>query len=332
MSYEIIYGRQFIRTTRGIIPLILSGSNNCSMFYQGREIRERDWGVAYGDAWLERPEAELLEDAETRLGADRKDEECLVIGRKWVTCGGFLQYIRNGIKNAMTIEDVCRLKSGQFLRCMVSYCNKAVDSLWERELYRLIRSTPELERWIDEAREKKTELIDAGTNSYVSICISLQGIHPLGIERLDHARGLEGSVLAKRGNCYITYFGENSISQSADISTAMEFENIDAAKAMLPPSFGPYRFVSSRNKAIAAEKHYVLRITEGSYAGYFIRRLYSRSLQFTGSAKDAKRFATEAAANKWYSEHIGGARFPGVKAAEVVWLDGPEIGIRKNAG
>ena len=29
MSYEIVYNRAFIKTTRGIIPLLLTGSNNC---------------------------------------------------------------------------------------------------------------------------------------------------------------------------------------------------------------------------------------------------------------------------------------------------------------
>ena len=43
MSYSIIYGRQFVKTTKGIIPMILSGSNNCTEFIQGREVLERNW-------------------------------------------------------------------------------------------------------------------------------------------------------------------------------------------------------------------------------------------------------------------------------------------------
>lgn len=42
MSYSIIYGRQFVKTTKGIIPMILSGSNNCTEFIQGREVLERN--------------------------------------------------------------------------------------------------------------------------------------------------------------------------------------------------------------------------------------------------------------------------------------------------
>ena len=43
MSYEIIYGRQFVRTTRGIIPLMLIGPSNMTEG-SGRHIRRiRGW-------------------------------------------------------------------------------------------------------------------------------------------------------------------------------------------------------------------------------------------------------------------------------------------------
>ena len=44
MSYEIVYGSQFIKTTRGIVPCILYGSNNCSdILPNGRKVAERSW-------------------------------------------------------------------------------------------------------------------------------------------------------------------------------------------------------------------------------------------------------------------------------------------------
>ena len=43
MSYEIVYSKQFIKTNKYIIPTVLMGSNNCTMYYGGREIKERDW-------------------------------------------------------------------------------------------------------------------------------------------------------------------------------------------------------------------------------------------------------------------------------------------------
>ena len=66
MSYSIIYGRQFVKTTKGIIPMILSGSNNCTEFIQGREVLERNWypmTLSNKDKRIAIPAEELLERA-----------------------------------------------------------------------------------------------------------------------------------------------------------------------------------------------------------------------------------------------------------------------------
>ena len=45
MSYEIVYAREFVKTGDGrIIPLVLSGSNNCwAPTYKGKDRRVRQW-------------------------------------------------------------------------------------------------------------------------------------------------------------------------------------------------------------------------------------------------------------------------------------------------
>ena len=53
MGYTIIDSRTFIKTTRGIIPLALGGSNNCTeVIYdknsKRREVRERHWFIKGG--------------------------------------------------------------------------------------------------------------------------------------------------------------------------------------------------------------------------------------------------------------------------------------------
>ena len=45
MSYTIMYDRQFLKTSRGIIPLALYGDNNVTERVNGHERRERHWGV-----------------------------------------------------------------------------------------------------------------------------------------------------------------------------------------------------------------------------------------------------------------------------------------------
>ena len=320
MSYDIIYGRQFIRTTRGIIPLVLGGANNCTMFYGGKEIRDRHWFVPYEDDWIDCPEADLLEKAEKRLGGPgRSEEECLVIGSKWVNCGEFLRYLRNGVKNAHSIEEICRLIPGQYLSCVLSHYKDFSDP-WERELQHEIRTTPELELWIDHAKKRKKELLADGMAKCVCICITLQGIQPLCIDRATKSSGLSGAVLVKYKNNYVERVDGRRVQLSSGIARALEFESIEDAKFRLPTLSAPYCFISAKNKAKDARKRCVLRVTEGSRSGLFLQRRCARSLYFTHNAGQAKRFATESAAQKWFEEHVG-TRFPGVKAAESIRLE-----------
>ena len=319
MSYDIIYGRQFIRTTRGIIPLVLGGSNNCTMFYGGKEIRERHWFVPYGDDWIDCPEAALLEKAEKRLGGpERSKEECLVIGSKWVNCGEFLRYLQNGVKNARPIEEIGNLRPGQHLSCLLAHY-KTIDAPWERELQQDIRTTSELELWIDRAKKRKAELLANGAAKCICIWISLQGIRPLCIDRAAKSSGISGAVLAKYKGHYVERVDGRRVQICDSIARALEFESIEAAKILLPTLSSPYRFVSVKNKAKDAEKRCVLRVTEGLRAGLYLRRRCARSLYFTDDAKNAKRFSSESAAEKWFAEHIG-SRFPGVEAVESIRL------------
>ena len=82
MSYSIIYGRQFVKTTKGIIPMILSGSNNCTEFIQGREVLERNWypmTLSNKDKRIAIPAEELLERARAISTGDGADYELSLI-------------------------------------------------------------------------------------------------------------------------------------------------------------------------------------------------------------------------------------------------------------
>lgn len=320
MSYEIVYGRQFIKTTRGIIPLLLGGSNNCTMYYGGREIRERSWFVPYGDTWLECPQALLLKKANEELGNQESDNQCLVIGSKWVTCGEFLRYIQNGIKHALPIEEICRLKPGQHLTSELSYYED-VAAPWEHELHTALYTTRELEQWLDVSRLRKSELLASGNVKHVSISLSLQGIQPLCIDRAAISSDLKGPVIAKYKNQYVVGFEEHKLKVNAQIEHAFVFDGIEAAKYVLPVFPDPYCFISAENKVKSANKRYVLRVTEGSRAGLYLLRRYSRSLHFTSDARSAKRFSTEKAALKWFEDYVG-TRFSGVKSAESIAISG----------
>lgn len=94
MSYSIIYGRQFVKTTKGIIPMILSGSNNCTEFIQGREVLERNWypmTLSNKDKRIAIPAEELLERARAISTGDGADYEFAKQGRKVAVLQGCAQ-------------------------------------------------------------------------------------------------------------------------------------------------------------------------------------------------------------------------------------------------
>lgn len=108
MSYEIIYAREFIKTSDGrIVPLVLSGSNNCwDTTYRGHWRRERSWFPIYAKSG-ENP-AISPEKLMTKVkgfipsGYNRH----FVRNSKWVDDDGFIRFFENGIKKAKTLEEL----------------------------------------------------------------------------------------------------------------------------------------------------------------------------------------------------------------------------------
>ena len=138
MSYEIIYGKQFVklRRTREIIPMLLMGSNNCfdvPDYKHSRGRRARDWSNA---PWFNRKSKRLSEKPEVilkNLNADlskyiRRNREdgtkpadirnhfgyygSVAIagkGTRGTSWSLFCSQFINGIKNALTVEELAKL-------------------------------------------------------------------------------------------------------------------------------------------------------------------------------------------------------------------------------
>lgn len=138
MSYEIIYGKQFVklRRTREVIPIFLQGSNNCfDVGHDGRTGRRaRDWSNArwYNrkDKLSEKPEIILQKlDAELNklIRENRAREEDIKPAdirnhfgyyASLAVSGGhcsntswnlYRNQFANGIRNALTVEELVKL-------------------------------------------------------------------------------------------------------------------------------------------------------------------------------------------------------------------------------
>lgn len=108
MSYEIVYAREFIKTgDERIIPLVLTGSNNCwGSTYKGRWKRERHWTALLAKqganpAFI--PE-ELMQ--EVRSYVPSEYQEHFVRNGKWVNDDAFVRFFKNGIEKAKKLEEL----------------------------------------------------------------------------------------------------------------------------------------------------------------------------------------------------------------------------------
>lgn len=138
MSYEIIYGKQFVklRHTREVIPMILAGSNNCfdyPSYGHSRGRRARDWSNApwynrKGKRLSEKPDiilknldADLNKYIRNRNNKEDKPSDIrnyfgyyasvAISGRgtRGTSWNAWRSQFINGIKNALTIEELDKL-------------------------------------------------------------------------------------------------------------------------------------------------------------------------------------------------------------------------------
>lgn len=106
MSYEIVYAREFIKTSDGrIVPLVLCGSNNTwETTYSGVCRRVRHWFpicIGQGENPAVTPD-ELM--AKVMSSVPSSYNEHFVRNGKWVDDAGYVRFFKNGIKKAKTLE------------------------------------------------------------------------------------------------------------------------------------------------------------------------------------------------------------------------------------
>ena len=194
MGHTIIDCRMFIKTTRGIIPLVLGGSNNCYDIVRGedfklRELRERYWSVLLD--LVELPEEEILAKFENLIPDN--SIECWVYNGKWLNGAQAQKWFARGVKDAAPLEDILSSNPGvgHLLLALMSYASS--ERLLERQeaeaLYRtfgkawrtlpagwrtlVLSSHTEFERCFGRPADKKRKLY----NGMIKCDVFMYGAH-----------------------------------------------------------------------------------------------------------------------------------------------------------
>ena len=155
MSYEIVYDREFIKTTDGrIIPLVLSGSNNCWETGLGsRWRRERHWCL-----WLIQENESPAVTAESLMERVRQCipstyQQHFIRNGKWADDAAFFRFFENGIKKAKTLEDLNKeLSWPEILEGYIFYFD---ENLEQQMIYSShIKNSDELDNFLKEVDER----------------------------------------------------------------------------------------------------------------------------------------------------------------------------------
>lgn len=295
MGYTIIYDRAFLRTTRGIIPMILHGSNNCSDFVNGREVAEKYWS-GWNDKLIEFSENNLhdtLASIFTSSFGDA-DYELFKWHGKWIRGNELEKWFKAGIKTAMTLEEI--IDENPLVKITLKVMQSKPNEFDSSISYQSdITTTSELEKALDIARKKVNEIKENGGSAYLHLYFTGRD----KLRKKQHQKPICEPCLVKCKHGYFVSQNEHSFKFVYDPKNgAKVFANEAEAQNMLDFRTWriPYKIVKA--STVFAERPYALLITTGNYARLYIQKRTSRKIYFTSSFNSSWRFSTKKEAEK----------------------------------
>jgi len=207
MSSTIVYAKQFVKTTNElIIPLVLIGSSNCTMssYNNGRAYtrRARDWGSLYS-GYANKPIAVREEDilAIVQSEIELESQEHFKFGNKWVDHKHLVSFIKNGIKNAHTLEELKIINSGVSvsLQAYLSvytagpdvYSDGTLKNQNRHERHRNIDSSSELDEFLSLAA-KRIDNKASNETIYIRLGYSQDKPLPYNFSRINNSERIPG--------------------------------------------------------------------------------------------------------------------------------------------
>ena len=287
MSYTILYDTQFIKTSTGILPLVLMGESNVYESTKGNAARSRHWSVL--DNMLDVTADEFL----AKVAGWDADALPWKRNGKFMTPKSLMRWAETSCKNAATLEEFRVFNAGSGgLDCGVVRYPKEVGAKPEFALDAYVISTAMLDEWLAKYRAYVDQYTAAGDTV-------LPRISFLG-DNIKHVKPLPDKVIFRKRSWYLIADIDDSAGEfvwKKDIRLAKQFERNDAFElqrrymhlqgskvSIIPAPTSPYNCV--------------LQFTGGAYAGSFISKVSPKNIRTTQFPGWAKHYANEAAAMK----------------------------------
>lgn len=300
MSYTIVYDRCFVKTSRGIIPMMLAGSNNCTMLHFGKEILERQWFCPRQEL-IEKSAEEILERA-SELYSDCKTDQVWKSAGKWVSSRQVRTWYANGVKNACGLEDIALRNPAFSVHCILFRWNR--DGSTEEKMQRWCQTTDKLESWLDEAQA------EVANGKGWEIQIGFDTLKPLVKPESPNKKWTGSVVLRSKGRRpnYVSALKENDryaeVSWTSDIDEAIKFSGTDEVFQKAGACLNRFGLKIVKYQPKEAKQ---FTITKESCNGtvMFITHSTRNHIYFSFEAEQAKRFATENEAKRWIESKRG---------------------------
>lgn len=299
MSYFIEYDKKVIKTTRGYIFMCLGGDNNVSepKWINGkwREVRARSW-FHYNHHILEAPEEAIMAFCMDAYSGD-PDYEVHKKGGKWVYRKDMPNYFRDGMRRAQSLEQLIRANRGQTLDGCVAYYETRDSISYKTEMNKCLRTTEELEKWLDQARPLREKYLAEGKECYIRL--SFCGNEPLRYGTPENAGKVVIKSTSRKHSSYVcSYIPSKQICFEPDLEKAVVFESEEAARAAVGPCWENIKFVSLESQQKAAKaaqkpKPFLIQFGAGKLSGNFLARTTKNTVYGSRDADRAKKFATE---------------------------------------
>lgn len=287
MSYVIEYDRQFIKSGLGITPLWLSGDSNV---WEGRgrhERRTRSWSVFLNQLGVS--EEKLLEKVETLTGGEF--QEHWQKNGKWVDDEGLRKWVRNGCRNAASIEDI--LKANDDMGAVECHLIEWRSYERSKNHKRVIITTAELDAWITEVLPYIEESKAAGNAVYPYFGFMNE---PLKHPQPQSKKTPDELVLIKIGKKYLAKFDRRAHSTIcvSDIQKAQIFTREEAERLCELWYIGERKGTRIISESNASKTKHVIAFSNGSY----LYKKTSKALYTTPAPSTAFLYADRATARK----------------------------------